>query len=391
MTTSGTPHENTRGAAVRHGDSGIIAVRGIGKVYPQPGGGRAPVLRNVDLAVEPGAILGLLGPNGAGKTTLIKILAGLLRPDTGSGRVLGYDLARQHAEVRARVSLVAPTADVGIDNNLTVRQNLAFWAPIYGLRGARARARIDDLLGKLGLVEKADFWPMHISAGQRQRLALARSLLAENRLVFLDEPTNKLDLEGVRSVRRMIAELNREQGVTIVLTTHVMEEAEELCGEIALLRQGELIAHQPTAELMRSLHLARPITVTVRRSESSESYVKSQAMSQTGLLGEAAASPRWEWEQELSRLPGATGAAIDESTIPASVAPGTFMRLTVESLDLRATTPALLAWVRARGLALMSMRAEPVTLTEVFTALTRRQQPLPQGATDSVDSGGRRG
>lgn len=387
MTTSGNLYDS----AISREDSDIIAVRGIGTAYPQPGGRRAPVLRNVDLMVAPGAILGLLGPNGAGKTTLIKILSGLLRPDSGSGTVLGYDLLRQHAEVRACVSLVAPTADVGIDNNLTVRQNLAFWAPIYGLRGARARTRIDELLGKLGLVEKADAWPMHISAGQRQRLALARSLLAENRLVFLDEPTNKLDLEGVRSVRRMIAELNREQGVTIVLTTHVMEEAEELCGEIALLRQGELIAHQPTAELMRSLHLARPITVTVRRSESSESYVKSQAMSQTGLLGEAAASPRWEWEQELSRLPGATGAAIDESTIPASVAPGTFMRLTVESLDLRATTPALLAWVRARGLALMSMRAEPVTLTEVFTALTLRQQPPPQGPADNVDSGERRG
>lgn len=369
--------------------SDIIAVRGIGKVYPQPGGKRAPVLRNIDLTVEPGAILGLLGPNGAGKTTLIKILAGLLRPDTGGGTVLGYDLSRQHAAVRARVSLVAPTADVGIDNNLTVRQNLAFWAPIYGLYGARARARIDELLGKLGLVEKADFWPMHISAGQRQRLALARSLLAENRLVFLDEPTNKLDLEGVRSVRRMIAELNREQGVTIVLTTHVMEEAEELCGEIALLRQGELIAHQPTAALTRSLRLARPITVTVWRSESSEPYVKSQAMAQAGLLGDAAANS--EWELELSRLPGATGAAIDTSMTPTRVAPDAHMRLTIESLDLRATTPALLAWVRMRGLTLMSMRAEPVTLTEVFTALTRRQQPLPQGASNSVERGGRRG
>lgn len=369
--------------------SDIIAVRGIGKVYPQPGGKRAPVLRNIDLTVEPGAILGLLGPNGAGKTTLIKILAGLLRPDTGGGTVLGYDLSRQHAAVRARVSLVAPTADVGIDNNLTVRQNLAFWAPIYGLYGARARARIDELLGKLGLVEKADFWPMHISAGQRQRLALARSLLAENRLVFLDEPTNKLDLEGVRSVRRMIAELNREQGVTIVLTTHVMEEAEELCGEIALLRQGELIAHQPTAALTRSLRLARPITVTVWRSESSEPYVKSQAMAQAGLRGEAAANS--EWELELSRLPGATGAAIDTSMTPTRVAPDAHMRLTIESLDLRATTPALLAWVRMRGLTLMSMRAEPVTLTEVFTALTRRQQPLPQGASNSVERGGRRG
>lgn len=369
MTASGNARD-TDGCV---GDN-IIDVRGIGKVYRQAGGRREAVLRNVDLTVAPGAILGLLGPNGAGKTTLIKILAGLLRPDSGGGTVLGYDLFRQHAQVRACVNLVAPTADVGIDNNLTVRQNLAFWAPIYGLRGARARARIDELLGKLGLVEKADFWPMHISAGQRQRLALARSLLAENRLVFLDEPTNKLDLDGVRSVRRMIAELNREQGVTIVLTTHVMEEAEELCSEIALLREGELIAHQPTPELTRSLHLARPITVTMRRAPAAE------AESQTGLPGEALGQ---EWEHELSHLPGVTGAA------PAVSARGpaeSLMTLTVKSLDLRATTPALLAWVRTRGFALVSMGAEPVTLTDVFTALTRRQQTGQQTSAAASES-----
>jgi ABC-2 type transport system ATP-binding protein len=365
MMGSGNPDEQRRDSAFSRTGGAIIAVRGIGKSYPQAGGGRVPVLRNIDLTIAPGAILGLLGPNGAGKTTLIKILAGLLRPDSGGGTVLGYDLLRQHAEVRARVNLVAPTADVGIDNNLTVRQNLAFWAPIYGLHGVRARARIDELLDKLGLVEKADFWPMYISAGQRQRLALARSLLAENRLVFLDEPTNKLDLEGVRSVRRMIAELNRELGVTIVLTTHVMEEAEELCGEIALLREGELIAHQPTEELTRSLHLARPITVTMRRSAT-------HTESQTGLQGEALRS---EWERELSHLPGVTGAASALSTRGTAE---TLVTLVVESLDLRATTPALLAWVRTRGFALVSMRAEPVTLTDVFTTLTRRQQTLQQ-------------
>lgn len=367
VTTHGNTHEST--SSRRGGDSDdVIAVRGIGKMYPQSGGRRVSVLHDIDLAIPPGAILGLLGPNGAGKTTLIKILAGLLRPDSGGGTVLGYDLLRHHAEVRARVSLVAPTADVGIDNNLTVRQNLAFWAPIYGLRGARARARIDDLLGKLGLVEKADFWPMHISAGQRQRLALARSLLAENRLVFLDEPTNKLDLDGVRSVRQMIAELNRDQGATIVLTTHVMEEAEELCGEIALLRQGELVAHQPTGELVRSLHLARPITVTVRAAGDQA------AQQQAEPTGRA-------WDDELRRLPGATGAST-------GTASGSLVTLTVDSLDLRATTPALLGWVRARDLTLVSMRAEPVTLADVFTALTRRQQTLPPRPVERGKSGG---
>lgn len=335
-----------------------IAVQGIGKLYPQPDGGRVAVLRDITLRVPSGAILGLLGPNGAGKTTLIKILSGLLRPDRGGGTVLGYDLLRQHAAIRARVSLVAPTADVGIDNNLTVRQNLAFWAPIYGLRGAPARARIDELLGTLGLVEKADAWPMHISAGQRQRLALARSLLAKNRLVFLDEPTNKLDLDGVRSVRSMIADLNREQGATIILTTHVMEEAEELCSEIALLRQGQLVAHQPTAKLIRSLNIARPITVMVRDASS--------PTSQEGNPHPVTSSTA-DWLQALRRLPGAVDASVD-------MASDKLQRLVVESIDLRATMPELLSWVREQRLALVNMRAEPVTLTDVFTALTRHQQ-----------------
>src|SRR5262249_39643697 len=111
----------------------IIDVHGIGKAYPGVRRGHVWVLRDIRLALAPGTVLGLLGPNGAGKTTLIKILAGLLRPDTGGGTVLGYDLLREHPDIRARVSLVAPTADVGTDNNLTVRQNLTFWAPIYRL------------------------------------------------------------------------------------------------------------------------------------------------------------------------------------------------------------------------------------------------------------------
>ncbi|HEX6778929.1 MAG TPA: ABC transporter ATP-binding protein, partial [Ktedonobacterales bacterium] len=289
--------------------------------------------------------LGLLGPNGAGKTTLIKILAGLLRPDRGGGTVLGYDLLRQHARVRGQVSLVAPTADVGIDNNLTVRQNLAFWAPIFGLYGRLARQRIDGLLERLGLAEKADAWPMHISAGQRQRLALARSLLAETPLLFLDEPTNKLDSDGVRSVRQMIAELNQQHGVTIILTTHVMEEAEELCGDIALLREGKLMAHRPTAELMRALRLTRPITLTLKRQAGEDAAV-------------------------LPTLSFPAATAVQITTSPASG-----VTVKVESLDIRATTPALLAWVREQGFLLLTMQAEPVTLTDVFQALAEQRLP----------------
>lgn len=183
----------------------VISARELGKSFGR-GASMRWAVRSVSLELGAGAVLGLLGPNGAGKTTLIKMLSGLLRPDAGSATVLGHDLVRRPARVRAEVSLVSPTSDVGIDQNLTVRQNLEFWAPIYGLHGERARRRVDELLERLSLAGKQGAWPMHISSGERQRLALARSLLGENRLLFLDEPTNKLDREGVRSVRDLVRE-----------------------------------------------------------------------------------------------------------------------------------------------------------------------------------------
>ena len=338
-------------------NTAAIGVQGLGKRYRQADGKAVWVLRDVDLTIARGTVFGLLGPNGAGKTTLIKILAGLLRPDAGGGHVFGFDLLRQHRPIRALVSLVAPTADVGIDNNLTVRQNLAFWAPVYGLHGAAARARIDAVLARLDLDDKADFWPMHISAGQRQRLALARALLAQTPLLFLDEPTNKLDLEGVRSVRNLIAELNQAYGVTVVLTTHVMEEAEELCGAIGLLRQGQLVAHRPTAELIRSLGLARPLLVRARPGGGPAATAPGPGLLST----------------QLRTLPAVQGAAVQRIDAQGLV------QMRIESLDLRATTPALLGWLRAGGWRIVSMSAKPVTLNDVFVALTGTGGPQTAG------------
>ncbi len=317
----------------------VIDIQGIGKWYP--GRRRTVALEGVDLRLAEGAILGLLGPNGAGKTTLIKILSGLLVPDTGRGTVLGYDLMRQARHIRAAVSLVAPTADVGIDNNLTVRQNLVFWAPVYGLFGEIARRRIDELLARLGLEGKADAWPMHISAGQRQRLALARSLLAENALVFLDEPTNKLDAEGIRSVRQLITDLNARHGVTVVLTTHVMEEAEELCSEIMFLAQGRVRRHLPTDEVLRSLGLVRPIRLALDSREAADFTPP---------------DPR--------TLRGAERVAWGPGDIRGRVL------LTVWSRDTVATTPELIEWVLHQGYRLAGMETERVTLEDVFATLS---------------------
>lgn len=310
----------------------IIAVQDLVKRYPGPPPKTA--VDGVSLTMREGRILGLLGENGAGKTTLIKILAGLLQPDSGTGTVLGYDVMRQAHRVRAGVSLVAPTADVGIDNNLTVRQNLAFWAPVYGLTGRRARQRIAELLERLHLTDKAEAWPMHISAGQRQRLALARSLLAENRLVFLDEPTNKLDAEGVRSVRDLIRDLNTQHGVSLVLTTHVMEEAEELCTDIALLSQGHIIQHMPTADLLRSVAQVRPIRAT---------------LTGPGVLPTDSVS----WP------------AVDRWTIEPGEQPEDQV-LIVWSHDVAVTTPALLRWIASAGWRVVRMTSNRPSLDDVF-------------------------
>ena len=319
----------------------VIAVAGLAKHYGRRR--QTAALRGVDLTLEDGAVLGLLGPNGAGKTTLIKILAGLLRPDAGGGRVLGFDLLRGAREIRAAVSLVAPTADVGLDNNLTVRQNLVFWAPIYGLYGARARQRIDSLLARLSLEGKADAWPMHISAGQRQRLALARSLLAENRLLFLDEPTNKLDAEGVRSVRSLIAELNQQQGTTVVLTTHVMAEAQELCSEVALLHRGAVVRHAEVGALLRSLEEVRPIQLEI------------------AARGRPIAVPPADALPQAVRIQVQTGE-------------GGAVSVTIWSRDVPVTTPAVVDWIRGAQLPVRKMTSQRLTLDDVF-ALVHTSPP----------------
>lgn len=310
----------------------IIAVRDLGKWYPGPPPKRA--VEGVSFTLEEGRILGLLGENGAGKTTLIKMLAGLLRPDQGEGTVLGYDVMREARRIRAGVSLVAPTVDVGIDNNLTVRQNLAFWAPVYGLYGRRARQRIDDVLERLHLGDKANAWPMHISAGKRQRLALARSLLAENRLVFLDEPTNKLDAEGVRSVRDLIRALNREHGVSLVITTHVMEEAEELCTDIALLSRGRMVQHRPTHDILRALARPRCIRATIQ-----------------GPVAMPEGPAPWP---SVERWAIEAGSELGEQI------------LIVWSTDLARTTPALLRYIAGNGWRLVRMVSDRPSLDEVF-------------------------
>jgi ABC-2 type transport system ATP-binding protein len=204
-------------------------------------------LRGIDFHVERGELFGLLGPNGAGKTTTIKILTTLLLPSAGSARVLGFDPAREPGKVRPRIGHVFG-GDRGMYDRLSALDNLRYFADLYRVPVREKRARIAELLELVGLSGRERERVETYSRGMRQRLHIARGLLHDPEILFLDEPTIGLDPVGAREVRETIATL-RTEGKTILLTTHYMYEADELCQRIAVIAEGKLAAEGTPGEL----------------------------------------------------------------------------------------------------------------------------------------------
>jgi len=199
----------------------------------------------VSLAVEEGEVFGFLGSNGAGKTTVIRILCGLLAPTSGTARVLGIDVARAPEEVKRRIGYMSQR--FSLYDDLTVGQNLRFFAGVYGLEGAKLRGRQEWALAMAGLEGKAGLLTADLAAGWKQRLALACAVLHEPRVLFLDEPTSGADPFSRRRFWRLISEM-ASAGTTVFVTTHHLEEAER-CTRAALLHAGRLVALGTVAQL----------------------------------------------------------------------------------------------------------------------------------------------
>ena len=216
-------------------------------------------LKGVDLTVDEGEIFGLLGPNGAGKTTLVKILATLLLPTSGKASVLGYDVATQARELRPRIGLVLG-GERGLYNRISARENLRYFADLYGLPVADRERRVDEVLRKVGLSGEETRRVEEYSRGMKQKLHLARGLLHSPKLLFLDEPTIGLDPKSAREMRKLIRGLV-DEGVTIFLTTHYMFEAEELCQRVAVLSKGRIVARDTVAGLKRLVGGDRTIEI----------------------------------------------------------------------------------------------------------------------------------
>jgi ABC-2 type transport system ATP-binding protein len=239
----------------------VVSVRDLWKSFRSGWfwGDRTQVLRGIDLDIEEGRVFGILGPNGAGKTTFLSILSTLLLPDRGQIQVLGMDVVKRGDRVRQRINISSGNANFLW--SLTVRQNLTFYAMLYGLGGKDRKKRVDEAIVLFAL-EGYEGTPFDkLSTGMKQRLALAKSMLNDPEILFLDEPTVGLDPQVSLKIRDQIRDIQRERRITIVLTTHNMAEAEYLCDRIAFLKEGRIVTIGTAHELKRKVRLGDIITV----------------------------------------------------------------------------------------------------------------------------------
>jgi ABC-2 type transport system ATP-binding protein len=239
---------------------GAIEARQLVKTYAVRGGkpGNKPgkkqgirALDGLDISVPRGMIYGLLGPNGAGKSTTVKILTSLARPDSGEARVEGVDVLARPGQVRHMIGVVAQRS--GADPTATGRENLILQGRLYGLRGAAARSRADELLNHFGLTEAAGRLVRTYSGGMQRRLDVALGLMHRPAVLFLDEPTTGLDPESRAAMWQEIARLAGGDGMTVLLTTHYLEEADRLAGRLAIVDRGRVVATGTPDELKGQL------------------------------------------------------------------------------------------------------------------------------------------
>ena len=216
---------------------------------------------SLTIKVDSGDIFGFLGPNGAGKTTTIRMLCGLLLPTSGSAKVGGYDIKKDSAKIRRIIGLLPESS--GFYGWMNAEEYLTHFALLYKIDPNVARKRTKDLLEKVGLAEKA-FAPIsYYSRGMKQRLGLARTLINEPQIIFLDEPTLGLDPRGQVEIRKVLLELNHEKGVTIVLSSHALGEVSSLCNKIAIIDHGQLIAQGDIDELSMQAGLVQKVVIRV--------------------------------------------------------------------------------------------------------------------------------
>ena len=245
----------------------VIDVRGLLKRF-----GDVTAVAGVSFAIHKGEIFGFLGPNGAGKTTTVRVLTGVLEPTEGSATIKGHDIRKEPLLSRAHLAVVPEEANVYLD--LTLWQNIMLMAQLHGIQRKERTIRAERLLDALGLAERKHQRARALSKGLRQRLMVASAMVTEPAVLFLDEPTSGLDVQSSRLIRGMIRELN-QQGLTIFLTTHNMDEAEEMCSRVAIINKGKIAATDVPDRLRSAMQSSQYVEVSFSTAVSDTDDLKS--------------------------------------------------------------------------------------------------------------------
>jgi ABC-2 type transport system ATP-binding protein len=225
----------------------MVEVRGLAKTFKRADGSEVQAVKGVDLDIYKGEIFSLLGPNGAGKTTTISMISGLIAPTAGDARIGGYSITEQPLQAKALMGVVPQ--EVALYPGLSARQNLSFFAKMYGLRGPELNRRIDEVLEFIDLADRQHDRVDTFSGGMKRRVNIGVGLLHNPQLVYMDEPTVGIDPQSRRRILDTVKQLRDEQGMTVLYTTHLMEEAQELSDRVGIIDYGEIIALGTQGEL----------------------------------------------------------------------------------------------------------------------------------------------
>ena len=295
----------------------VLETRGLTKRY-----GRRAVVNDLSLIVGRGDICGFLGQNGAGKSTTLRMIAGLVRPSAGEVFLLGQDVRRRRSRALRRVGVIIESP--AFYDNFSGRANLRLLA---SLSGGATRRRLEEVLEIVGLKDRAGDLVRVYSYGMRQRLGIAQALLPDPDFVILDEPTNGLDPQGIREVRELVRRLRDEFGLTVLLSSHLLSEVEQLCDRVAIIDQGRLLYQGPTAELVAA---ATSVRVTVDRAEEARAVLASEA----GLNARADGPGTLVVEADAERAAHANSLLVSRGFKVSALVP---VRETLEDVYLRLT------------------------------------------------------
>ena len=306
----------------------VIHASDLTKVF-----GKSIAVDHISFDVQKGEIFGFLGPNGAGKTTTTRMLTGVIPLDAGTATILGYDIRSDPVQAKQGFGVVPETSNAYTD--LTAWQNLMLMGELYGLEHARAEQRSSDLLEMVGLLERKDQKVQAYSKGMKQRLILAMALIHEPELLFLDEPTSGLDVQSTQMILSLLRDLN-QQGTTIFLTTHNMEEANRLCHRVGIIRGGKMVAIDAPEKLKTAIDRVHRIEVSFDREVSGDA---------------------------LAGLAGVTGANRT----------GDKWQITTQNKD--ATIRSLVTFSQENSAAIVTLNTLAPSLDEAFLRLTQEDKP----------------